>query len=682
MIYQDDVLLLDQNKERLGEHTAIALAVLEALGFLVNYPKSSLIPDQEITFLGFVINSRDKTLSLPREKVAALKQQAKAMSKKKLVSARTLAQLIGKMSAALIAVRPAPLHYCSLQHLKHKALRKRGYDTIIPISSKAHQDLHWWSQNLSIWNGRLAKDPDLNLIIETDASKQGWGASCQGVMTGGCWSREEANLHINVLEMMAAFFAIQAFTKHLQGVRILLRTDNTSVVANINHMGGTRSPQLIALVKELWSWCLRQKTTIIAQHLPGLENVTADFLSRHISDRTDWMLDPSIFHCIDSLMGPLQVDLFATRFTKQLPRFYSWRPDPEAEETDAFMQDWSKALGFAHPPWCLISRVLGKIKMEKATVVLITPLWQTQAWFPTLIEMIIDFPIMLPRQEILDPSPSSRRVKTNSNYDSSWRSWDLYCRAHSLCPFSTTLPHVLDFLAEKYHAGLAYRSLNRYRSALSSAMLPIDGFQVGQHPHVSRLLRAVFNSRPPQPKYSETWEVSKVLSYVRSLGSNEALSLKFLTRKLVVLLALVLASHCSDLIRLTLKGRKYSAGGAELKCNCLSKTAKPGQEKCTQSVHLVSFDQDLLLCPVRCLKAYEGATAKFRQKDASQLFLTTVEPHQPVTSSSIARWLKQAIAASGISGDFSAHSTRGASSTAAAMNGLTIRGHGSGWLVQ
>ena len=155
------------------------------------------------------------------------------------------------------------------------------------MSAKARQDLLWWSRNLSTWNGRLVKDPDPNIVIETDASKRGWGASCQGVMTGGCWSKEEADLHINVLEMMAAFFAIQAFTKQLQGVRILLRTDNISVVAHVNHMGGTRSPQLIALVKELWAWCLHRKTTVIAQHLPGLENVTADFLSRHISDRTD-----------------------------------------------------------------------------------------------------------------------------------------------------------------------------------------------------------------------------------------------------------------------------------------------------------------------------------------------------------------------------------------------------------
>ena len=152
---------------------------------------------------------------------------------------------------------------------------------------------------------------------------------------------------------------------------------------------------------------------------------------------------------------------------------------------------------------------------------------------------------------------------------------------------------------------------------------------MGQHPLVSRLLREVFNSIPPQPKYSETWEVSRVLSYEGSLGS-EALPLKLLTRKLVVLLAQVLASRCSELVWLTLKGRKYSAGGAELRCNGLSKTDKPGQEKSMQRVYLVSFDQNSSLCPVGCLKAYESATAKFRQKDTLQLFLATVEPPQPV----------------------------------------------------
>ena len=36
-----------------------------------------------------------------------------------------------------------------------------------------------------------------DLIIETDASRQGWGAYCQGMLTGGRWLPEETSYHIN-----------------------------------------------------------------------------------------------------------------------------------------------------------------------------------------------------------------------------------------------------------------------------------------------------------------------------------------------------------------------------------------------------------------------------------------------------------------------------------------------------
>ena len=407
VIYLDDLLLLHQNRDTLKEHTATALALLEALGFLVNYPKSMLDPSQIMVFLGFTINSIRKELSLPTEKVGKIVAEVKVMLDCHTVSARSLAQLIGKMTAALLAVHPAPLHYRSLQHLKHVALRRKGYDGQVTISPEARRDLQWWAENLSTWNGRAIRDPNPNMVIETDASKKGWGAFCRGVLTGGCWSVQEAKLHINSLEMLAAFYAIKAFVKEKQQVSILLLTDNMSVVAHVNRMGGTRSPLLVSQVIDLWSWCLQRHITITAQHIPGLENVTADYLSRHLRDRTDWVLEPSIFRCVNRHLGPLQVDLFATRFSRQLPRFFSWRPDPEAEATDAFAQNWSKFQGFAHPPWCLISRVLLKVRSDQASVVLITPLWYTQAWFPTLMELLVDYPILLPQvQGVIVPSPN------------------------------------------------------------------------------------------------------------------------------------------------------------------------------------------------------------------------------------------------------------------------------------
>ena len=67
----------------------------------------------------------------------------------------------------------------------------------------------------------------------------------------------------------------------------------------------------------------------------------------------------------DSRMG-YQVDLFATRLTAQIPRFFSWRPDPETEAVDAFVQEGNQA------------RLLQCVQLQRAMLVLFTPVWLTQ----------------------------------------------------------------------------------------------------------------------------------------------------------------------------------------------------------------------------------------------------------------------------------------------------------------
>jgi len=64
-------------------------------------------------------------------------------------------------------------------------------------------------------------------------------------------------------------------------------------------------------------------------------------------------------------MVPLEVDLFASRPTHQLPHFFSWRLIyPAAEATDAFTQNGTQLGGFVNPPWCLILPTLAKIQRE------------------------------------------------------------------------------------------------------------------------------------------------------------------------------------------------------------------------------------------------------------------------------------------------------------------------------
>ena len=134
-------------------------------------------------------------------------------------------------------------------------------------------------------------------------------------------------------------------------------------------------------------------------------------LSRSVVDRHDWKLNPAVFQGINSLWGPLQVDLFVSRITKQTERFFSWKPDPLAEAVDAFKQSWMDFLGYANPPWGLIGRCVQYTLQQGATVVLITPLWPAQQpWYPALFPLLLDNPRLLPQDPDLLISPVGHTI--------------------------------------------------------------------------------------------------------------------------------------------------------------------------------------------------------------------------------------------------------------------------------
>ena len=100
---------------------------------------------------------------------------------------------------------------------------------------------------------------------------------------------------------------------------------------------------------------MERAIVLSAEHLPGCLNIIADEESRCMRDCLDWKLHPGLFQRIVEVLGPIEVDLFASRLIFQVPRFFSWKPDPQAEATDAFVQEWNHFRGYANPPWGLIA---------------------------------------------------------------------------------------------------------------------------------------------------------------------------------------------------------------------------------------------------------------------------------------------------------------------------------------
>ena len=243
------------------------------------------------------------------------------------------------------------------------------------------------------------------------------GAVCNGLETRGTWSLQESALHINCLELLAATYAIKAFTKTLSNAHDLIQIDNTSAIAYINKMGGAKQGVLDQHARTLWEWSLARKITLRAEHIPGRLNVIADAESRAKPDAADWKLDSEVFQVLNQRHGPFTIDLFANRNNSQLERFYSYLPDPLAEQFDALVQPWREENAYAFPPFNLISKCLRKTSLEVATLLIICPVWPAQPWYPHLLRLLTDNPLLLPTHDdlLLDPLGNRHPMVINNS---------------------------------------------------------------------------------------------------------------------------------------------------------------------------------------------------------------------------------------------------------------------------
>ena len=86
---------------------------------------------------------------------------------------------------------------------------------------------------------------DRGIELHTDASGLGWGATDLHKQTGGRWNEFEAerarNNEINFLETLAAGLGRKYFCMNKRNVHVMVRIDNTTAVAYLNHMGGCKS---------------------------------------------------------------------------------------------------------------------------------------------------------------------------------------------------------------------------------------------------------------------------------------------------------------------------------------------------------------------------------------------------------------------------------------------------------
>ena len=400
LLYIDDMLILGKDKATCEATVAAARELFKNLGAIVNDAKSDFNPAQEVEYLGFLLNSKNMTISAPKYKMTNMTKAIKKFLKKDTATPRDVASILGKINSLADALFPARVHTTGLRQLQLQVLNKSdSWDKATKLSAAARQDAEWWANNLFPLNGRSLLPPQTDAKAATDASDYSWGAwieTEQGKISwGGHFNNTLSDKHINYKELLAVKYLLQSVPDRLHGKTIDLGIDNTTALWYIKRMGGRRT-DLALLAQEIYKLTQEIQVTLVAYHLPGVMNMLADRESRASVQLADAQLHPHFFAQIESHWGPHSMDLFSTFQNRQLRRYASWKPQPGAVWVDSMRHPWLRENGWANPPFSLIGRVLQKVAQEGSTITLLAPLWPGQPWFPRLLSMLVAPPIVVP----------------------------------------------------------------------------------------------------------------------------------------------------------------------------------------------------------------------------------------------------------------------------------------------
>ena len=199
---------------KIAEGSSYSCLAIDDPKLVINIAKSVIVPTHKMEFLGFVLDTREMAITLPGSKNEC---HLSHLLSSETFQIRKLAHVIGTLVVTKLAVIIASLHFRALQHLKITSQVLLGQSAVV------YRD----SGQLAVVNrpfpGKLLNSNPEAVVMESDASRQGWGAVCQGNRTGGKWTASETELHINVLELKVAMLAMQSFWKNQSNVSVFLK---------------------------------------------------------------------------------------------------------------------------------------------------------------------------------------------------------------------------------------------------------------------------------------------------------------------------------------------------------------------------------------------------------------------------------------------------------------------------
>ena len=197
------------------------------------------------------------------------------------------------------------------------------------------------------------------------------------------------------------------------------------------------------------------------------------------------------------------------------------------------------------------------------------------------------------------------------------------------------------------------------------------------------MMKGIFKLRPSLPKYTVTYDPDVILKYMDHLPKNEQLNLEVLTKKLATLLCLLRGQRPQSIQKAHFDYASFQNGRCEFYIPKVLKTSRLGRHQ--EPLKFTKFPENPKICIIACIEEYKTRTLPLRNHltgNDKQFIISYAPPHNPISSATIARYIKTFIELAGIDITvFTAHSTRNSSTSKANNAGLSVKNmqKAAGW---
>ena len=245
--YIDDLIYIGLPSE-IQDSFEFLTKLLQQLGLDIS-TKKLVPPSTSVVCLGILIDSVNKTVSIPPDKLSQINVMCKKWDDKTYCGKKDLQSLLGSLLYITKCIKPARYFLNRMLHLTH-------YNGVTFYDKKyCHVELH------------------------LDVSLTGIGGVFKNMVYALPLPRGYNQYTIVHLEILNVVVTLKIWANHWCNQRIKIYCDNMAVV-EVLRAGRARDQILVTCARNIWLICAIYNIDLLVAHIPGKENVLADLLSR------------------------------------------------------------------------------------------------------------------------------------------------------------------------------------------------------------------------------------------------------------------------------------------------------------------------------------------------------------------------------------------------------------------